>query len=320
MTARRAAPVPPRTDPEVDIARAFTLPTARTLLGERHRRALALVPDDVHRPTARHDRARGRWPRTRRDGCPATSQDRASSTLDGSLRHGVEPRARARRTAIGSSTTWPGPSPSTTCRWPSSPTAGIRCPPRSRSAPAARAAPWPSRRWPTAPTPWATTDVTLSLPAAHRRPGPGHLRHGASRDRPRLLLRQARSALPIGIAELAIPGMPRLAAGAGHAAGHVSQRPAHAWTAGRCPSRITGTTATRRRRSGTLQVQGCGRAAQRDHAGAGSHLLQTQPGCHARGGRRHRQPGPRLGPGRGRPRPRAVGTVPCPRTRARRRR
>ena len=47
MTRETASPVPPATDPEIDIARTFTLPTTRTFSVSGTAELSALVPDDV---------------------------------------------------------------------------------------------------------------------------------------------------------------------------------------------------------------------------------------------------------------------------------
>ena len=85
MTRETAAPVPPATDPEVDIARTFTLPTARTFSVSGHGRALAVGPRRRPRPLARHHGAGDRGRLLLGAACPATSQDRTSATLDGNL-------------------------------------------------------------------------------------------------------------------------------------------------------------------------------------------------------------------------------------------
>jgi hypothetical protein len=80
MTRQRTAPVPPRTDPEVDVQRVVSLPTARTFSVTGIARVSSLVPDDdidrllgtvIPGVTAYSS---GRL--------PGDIQDRASSTLD----------------------------------------------------------------------------------------------------------------------------------------------------------------------------------------------------------------------------------------------
>ena len=113
------------------------------------------------------------------------------------------------------------------------------------------------------------------LPAPHRGPGAGHVRHRAA-GKDLDYYSNAPIELPIGIAELAIPGLPH-------------SRLAPATLPGTCrsdllsvdgapvPIAITGSVASAEA-NGALQVQGCGSAAAGVTLAAGSHLLQTQPG------------------------------------------
>ncbi len=84
MTRRRVAPYPPRTDPERELSRSFSLPTTRTFTLSGTARVSALIPDDMI------DRLMGR-PGSNGTGIVAYSrgrlpgdlQDTASSALDG---------------------------------------------------------------------------------------------------------------------------------------------------------------------------------------------------------------------------------------------
>ena len=133
----------------------------------------------------------------------------------------------------------------------------------------------PCRRWPTAPRPWATQTVTLSFPAAHRRPACG------SPSTPCAVTdldyySNKPIALPIGIAELhhprdgahARPTRPRCRARA--------QRPADGGRVA-VPVSITGTTAAADV-ARALAGAGVRPRRRRDHAGCGVPQLQTQPG------------------------------------------
>ncbi len=82
MTRDRVAPVPPRTDPEVDLARAFTLPTARTFSVSGTAAISPLIPDDVI-DTLLGTKVPGVVAAYSSGRLPGDLQDRASSTLDG---------------------------------------------------------------------------------------------------------------------------------------------------------------------------------------------------------------------------------------------
>ena len=145
-----------------------------------------------------------------------------------------------------------------------------------RAAPAARAAPWRSPRWPTSAQPWATQNVTVGFPALTGT----DVRVTFDTVRPVTDLdyySDAQVALPIGIAEMDIPGMPRAVPGP-------AQLPAPCrsdlLTVDGAPVPVTHHRHHRdgRRRSGPCRCRGCGSAANGITLGAGPHEVRTQPG------------------------------------------
>ena len=109
MTRLRVSPFPPRTDPETTISREFTLPTARTFTLSGTASLSALIPDD------QIDRLVGRS-RRRPTGCATPTRRAASTATSGhgaatrrrQPGHGLAARVRAApRPASGCSTTWP---------------------------------------------------------------------------------------------------------------------------------------------------------------------------------------------------------------------
>ncbi len=273
MTRETASPVPPATDPEIDIARTFSLPTARTFSVSGTAALSALVPDDVL------DRLLGTTPPGIRAAyssgrLPGDVQDRTSATLDGNLSTvwspGIGPQDGSwleydlvrpitfdhlsmalvtdGRHSVPTSVTVSAGGKSDTVALP---------PVADRSQP------------------WATQDVTIDFPAltgADVRVRFDTVRPVTDRD----YYADTQVALPIGVAEMDVPGMPRAVPGP-------AQLPASCRSDlltidGRAvPVRITGTTASAAA-LGTLEVSGCGSAAHGITLGPGPHEVQTQPG------------------------------------------
>ena len=272
MARERTAPVPPRSDPEVDIARFFSIPTARTFAMSGTARLSSLVPDD------QLDTLLG----TATPGVVAYSSgrlpgsigSRASSTLDGNP-----------------ATVWsPGPGPQAG-NWleydltrPLSfdhlsmtvVADGRHSVPRTvtvSAGGASRTVMLPSLR--DQSTPWATQTVDLTF--APLRGNNVRLTFDAVRPRSDLDYYSDRPAThPLAVADVAVPGMPRAV-------------PTPAQIPQTCrsdlitidgrpfPVRLSGTT-TAAQALRALSLQGCGGAAGGIALGPGAHELQTQPG------------------------------------------
>ncbi|HLI74776.1 MAG TPA: alpha-(1-_3)-arabinofuranosyltransferase family protein [Acidimicrobiales bacterium] len=272
MTRDRTAPVPPRTDPETDIARFFTVPTPRAFSVSGTAALSSLVPDDVV------DRLLG----TTTPGVvayssgrlPGSLASRASATLDGNL-----------------ATAWsPGLGPQdgnwleydltrplsfdhmaltlvTDGRHSVARTVTVTAGGESRTVdiPAL----------PDLAPQWATQTVDLSF---------APLKGNAVRvtfDSVRPVsdvdyYSDTRVELPIGVAEVSIPGMP-------HAAAPPVQIPSTCRSDlltidGRpVPVSLSGSYTTAQS-LGALSVRQCGPAANGVSLGAGPHELQTEPG------------------------------------------
>jgi len=273
MTRDRVAPVPPRTDPEVDIARSFTLPTARTFSVSGTAELSPLVPDDVIDkllgttvPGVLAAYSSGRL--------PGDLQDRASSTLDGSLATvwspGLGPQAgNWLEYNVAKPITFDHLSMAIVTDGkhsvPTSVTISADGTTRTVGVPALA----------DSSTPWTTQIVNISFPALTG----SRLRVTFDTVRPVTDLDQFSNKpidLPLGIAEVSIPGV-------------ADSRTAPASLPGTCrsdlltvdgkqvPVSITGTTQSAAS-LGLLQVRGCGSAADGITLGAGAHELQTQPG------------------------------------------
>jgi hypothetical protein len=273
MSRQSTTPVPPGTDPEIDIARAFSLPTARTFSVSGTAELSPLVPDDVLDkllgttvPGINAAYSSGRL--------PGALQDRASSTLDGNLATvwspGLGPQAgnwleydlahplsfdqlsmavvTDGRHSVPTSVTVSAGGQSRTVALPK--LADLR-------------------------TPWATQNVTVGFPALT---GPNvRVTFDTVRSLTDLdYYSDSQVELPLGIAEMDIPGMPRAVPGP-------AQLPAPCRSdvlsvdGVAVPISISGSAASAGS-LGTLTVQGCGSAANGIALGAGPHQVRTQPG------------------------------------------
>jgi len=273
MTRETAAPVPPATDPEVDLARTFTLPTARSFSVSGTAEVSALVPDDVLDqllgttvPGIRAAYSSGRL--------PGDVNDRTSSTLDGNLATvwspGLGPQA-------GSWLEYDLVKPLTFDHLSMAiVTDGRHSVPTSVTVSAggqSRTVALPSLT--DKPQPWTTQAVTVGFPALTG----ANVRVTFNAVRPVSDLNyyaDSQVALPVGIAEVDIPGMPRAVPGP-------TQLPAPCRSdllsvdGAPVPVSITGTTASAEA-LGRLELRGCGSAANGIALGAGPHEVQTAPG------------------------------------------
>ena len=273
MTRQTDAPVPPATDPEVDIARTFTLPTARTFSVSGTAQLSALVPDDVLDrllgttvPGVVAAYSSGRL--------PGDVSGRTSTTLDGNVSEvwspGLGPQA-------GNWLEYDLVHPITFDHLSMAMvTDGRHSVPTSITVSAggqSRTVSLPPLVDKTQP--WSTQTVTVSFPAitgANVRVTFDSVRPVTDLD----YYSERQIELPIGIAEMGIPGMPRAVPGP-------AQLPAPCRSdlltvdGTPVPITITGTTASAQS-LGVLQVKGCGSAATGITLGAGPHEVQTQPG------------------------------------------
>ena len=273
MTRDRVAPVPPRTDPEVDMARAFTLPTARTFSVSGTAEVSPLIPDDVIDrllgttvPGVVAAYSSGRL--------PGDVGDRASSTLDGNpatvWSPGLGPQAGDwLEYNLAKPITFDHLSMAIV-------TDGRHSVPTSITVSAGG-----QRRKVVLPTladsakPWTTQTVTVQFPALSG----SHVRVTFDTVRTVTDLDQYSNkpiGLPLGIAEMSIPGV-------------ADARLAPSMLSGTCrsdlltvdgtpvPVSITGTTQGAASLD-ALEVRGCGSAAHGISLGAGDHEVQTQPG------------------------------------------
>ena len=225
MTRDRVAPVPPRTDPEVDIARAFTLPTARTFSVSGTAEVSPLIPDDVI-DTLLGTTVPGVVAAYSSGRLPGDIQDRASSTLDGNpatvWSPGLGPQAgNWLEYNLAKPVTFDHLSMTvvTDGRHSVPTTVTVQ---RRRAEPQGRA----SRPWPTAPQPWTTQTVTLRFPAltgSHVRVTFDTVRTVTDLDQ----YSNKQIGLPHRHRRDVDPRGGRLEAGAGDAAGDVPQQPAH---------------------------------------------------------------------------------------------
>ncbi len=304
MTRQTAAPVPPATDPEIDIARTFTLPTARTLLGERDRPAVGLWSPTTCSTDCSAPRCRASPPPIPRGVSPATSRTgprpRWTEAWHTVWSPGIGPASRQ----LAPLQPGPSRSPSTTCRWRSSPTGATRCPPRSRSRAGGQsrtvALPALADRSRAVGDP----ERVGGVPGADRCRREGHVRRGAPGDGSRLLLRRqggaCRSGSPRWTSRACRGRCPRPA-----------QLPAPCRSdlltvdGSPVPVTITGTTATAAS-LGTLAGPGLRIGRQRDRTRPGPPRGADPAGLPARRRRRRRQRRPRLRPRRSAPRDRAV--------------
>jgi len=273
MTRQTNAPVPPATDPEVDIARTFTLPTARTFSVSGTAELSALVPDDVL------DRLLG----TTVPGLvaayssgrlPGDVSGRTSTTLDGNLSDvwspGLGPQA-------GNWLEYDLVRPITFDHLSlAMVTDGRHSVPTSITVSAggqSRTVPLPPLVDKTQA--WSTQTVAVSFPAltgANVRVTFDSVRPVSDLD----YYSDSQIELPIGIAEMGIPGMSRAVPGP-------TQLPAPCrsdlLTVDGSPVPITVTGPTESAQSlGALEVKGCGSAANGITLGPGPHVVQTQPG------------------------------------------
>jgi len=273
MTRDRVAPVPPRTDPEIDMARAFTLPTARTFSVSGTAAVSPLVPDDVIDallgttvPGVAAAYSSGRL--------PGDLQDRASSTLDGNPATVWSPGLGDQAGTwleydLAKPVTFDHLSMAVVTDGrhsvPTSVTVSAGAGSRKVALPALA----------DSGTPWTTRTVSVPFPAL-------------TGSRIRITFDTVRTvtdldqysdkpiSLPLGIAEMSIPGV-------------AQSRLAPATVAATCrstlltvdgtpvPVSITGTVAGAQS-LGSLQVRGCGSAANGIAMAAGTHEVQTQPG------------------------------------------
>ncbi len=273
MTRETASSVPPATDPEIDLARTFTLPTARRFSVTGTAQLSALVPDDVLDnllgttvPGISAAYSSGRL--------PGDVGDRTSATLDGNLATvwspGLGPQA-------GSWLDYDLVHPITFDHLTMSlVTDGKHSVPTAITVSAggqSRTVALP----PLADTakPWSTQNVTVpfaALTGTNIRVTFDSVRTVTDRD----YYSDAPVALPIAVAEMDIPGMPRAVPGP-------AQLPAPCRSdlltvdGSPVPVTITGTTASAES-LGYLDVRGCGSAADGIALGPGPHVVQTQPG------------------------------------------
>jgi arabinofuranan 3-O-arabinosyltransferase len=273
MSRERTAPEPPRSDPEVNMARTFTLPTARTFTVSGTASLSTLIPDNVVDSllgttvagvVAAHSSGR----------LPGDVADRASSTLDGNPATVWSPGLG---TQPGNWLEYDLAKPLTFSQLTMSVVAdGRHSVPTSITVSAggqSRTVALPALR--DSRTQWATQDVTVSFPpltGTQVRVAFATVRTVKDRD----YYTDRSISLPIGIAELSIPGM-------AHTRGSPLSLP------GTCrdnvlaldgfpvPVRITGTVADAAAGK-ALQLQACGAAATGITLAAGTHVLQTAPG------------------------------------------
>jgi arabinofuranan 3-O-arabinosyltransferase len=273
MTRETASPVPPATDPEIDIARAFTLPTARRFSVSGTAELSTLVPDDVLDrllgttvPGIKAAYSSGRL--------PGDVQDRTSATLDGNLATVWSPGLGPQD---GSWLDYDLVHPITFNHLSTAiVTDGKHSVPTAVTVSAggqSRTVALPALR--DLSQPWATQNVTVDFPALTG----SNVKVTFDSVRPVTDLdyyADKQVALPIGIAEMDIPGMPRAVKGP-------ARLPAPCRSdlltidGKAVPVRITGTTASAAL-LGTLEIQGCGSAANGISLAAGPHEVQTQPG------------------------------------------
>ncbi|HUI03176.1 MAG TPA: alpha-(1-_3)-arabinofuranosyltransferase family protein [Acidimicrobiales bacterium] len=273
MDRQRTAPVPPRTDPEVDMARLFTLPTARSFSVSGTAEISPLVPDDVIDrllgttvPGVVAAYSSGRL--------PGDIDDRASSTLDGSAATlwspGLGPQAGnwlqydlARPITFGQLSMDVVADGRHSVPTEVTVSAGgqrrtVALPPVTDS-----------------PTPGATTPVSVSFPPLTG----AQVRVTFDAVEPRRDLDYYSNVpieLPLGIAELSVPGMPHARLAPATLPG-VCRSDLLSVDGAPVPVAVTGPVPSARS-TGALAVRGCGAAAGGITLSAGSHLLQTQPG------------------------------------------
>ncbi|HET6793379.1 MAG TPA: alpha-(1-_3)-arabinofuranosyltransferase family protein [Acidimicrobiales bacterium] len=278
MSRDRAPVVPPRTDPEVDLARTFRLPTARSFAVEGLARLSPLVPDDII------DRLVG----TVTDGSPVVA--RSSGRLPG------DPDARASSTLDGDpSTVWSpglGPQQGNWLQYDLRRPVGFDhlsltlVDDGRHSVPttltvsaggASRVVTVPSTPTPTpsGARPGAVRTVDLSFaPLSGRRV---RLTVDAVRQVDTLdYYSDKQITLPVAVAEVGVPGMPRIASPPAQLPSPcrsdlltVDGRPV--------PVRMVGSTASALA-LGELPLVACGSAASGVALGPGSHDVRTVPG------------------------------------------
>jgi len=272
MTRLRAAPAPPRSDPEIDIARSFTLPTARTFSVSGTARLSSLVGDNQldavlgTTPPGMLVRSSGRMP-----GAP---QDRASSTLDGNPATVWSPGLGQQ---AGSWLEYDMGRPVTFDYMVLILVADGR---HSVPTKVTVSAGGQSRTLSLAPlldsaTPWATQALEVHFPALtgnHVRVTFDAVRAVTELD----YYSDHRIDLPIAVAEVGIPGLaitPPLPAQVVSTCRSdllsIDGRPV--------PVQITGSAATAQA-LGPLHLQGCATDAAGITLGAGTHVLRTAPG------------------------------------------
>jgi hypothetical protein len=272
MTRQRAGSVPPRTDPEVDLARIFSVPTSRSFSVSGTAEVSPLAPDDVIDdllgttvPGVVAAYSSGRL--------PGDIEDRASATLDDDpstvWSPGLGPQA-------GNWLDYDLAKPLTFDHLSMAVVADGR---HSVPTSVTVSAGGQSRTVAVPPivdatTPWATHTVNLAFPAltgSNIRVTFDTVRSVRDLD----YYSDKPIALPLGIAELDIAGMPR--GPAAPAAVPASCRSDLLSVDGvPVPVAVTGTDATAES-LGLLHVQGCGSAASGITLDAGTHELQTQP-------------------------------------------
>jgi len=274
MSRQRSQAVPPRTDPEVDLDRQFTLPTARTFALSGTAEVSALAPDDVIDdllgttvPGVLAAYSSGRL--------PGDIGDRASATLDGNPATVWSPGLG---TQSGTWLDYRLPRPVTfdhlaldvvTDGRHSVPTevtvsagAGqrvVQLPPLADST-----------------TPWATQTVPLSFPALTG----SNVRITFDAVRPVTDVDYYANRpidLPLGIAEVDVPGMTTRGPGSPGQVPPVCRSDLLAVDGVPVPVTVTGTS-TAAESLGALQVRGCGAAAAGITLGPGVHELQSAPG------------------------------------------
>ena len=273
MTRQTAAAVPPATDPEIDIARTFTLPTARTFSVSGTAELSALVPDDVL-DTLLGTTVPGITAAYSSGRLPGDVSDRTSATLDGSLdtvwSPGLGPQAGSwLEYDLVHPITFDHLSMAVVADGRHSIPTSITVSAGGQSRTVALPALAEGSR------PWATQNVTVGFPAltgAHVKVTFDSVRSVTDLD----YYSDKQVALPIGIAEMDVPGMPRAVPGP-------TQMPAPCRSdlltidGAPVPVTVTGTTATAAS-LGALQVRGCGSAASGIVLGPGPHVVRTQPG------------------------------------------
>ncbi|HSZ36960.1 MAG TPA: alpha-(1-_3)-arabinofuranosyltransferase family protein [Acidimicrobiales bacterium] len=277
MTRARTSGYPPRSDPETTISRAFTLPTARTFTLSGSASLSSLIPDDeIDRLVGRSESgANGVRDAYSSGRLPGDLKATASATVDGSSATAWQP-GLGTKAQIGASLTYDLTKPQALTRLDlrviadgrhSVPTAltitsGLQV--RQVTLPAIA----------DSPVPGAVTTVPLTFPAING----SHFTVTFTAIRPEYAANYYSAgplALPIGIAEIGIPG--------------VTFSPTPPALPGNCVSNlltidgqpisvaVTGSTTTALN-GGEVQVTPCGPDAKGITLAAGTHVVQSALG------------------------------------------